>query len=137
MSPMMQQPTRLKSALLAAMLAISGCGGNTAVTGRVTFEDGTPLTVGEVILDDGRNMGRGTIKPDGSFIIGFRTARGGIPAGTYRVAIYNSDTGGPGKWAVSPKYVDPQKSGIVFEVEPGKRNILNFQVEPNTSPPEK
>jgi len=133
----MRQPIAITSGLLAAMLAISGCGSNTVVTGRVTFEDGAPLTVGEVILDDGRSMGRGTIKPDGSFIIGFRTARDGIPAGTYRVAIYNSDTGGPGNWAVSPKYVDPQKSGIVFEVKPGKRNILNFQVEPNTSPPAK
>ena len=129
----MSQSRLVQLVAMATILAAGGCGGNPVVTGRVTFVDGTPLTVGEVILDDGHNMGRGAIKPDGSFVIGFRKKADGIPAGIYRVAIYNSDDGAPGNWAVNSKYINPQTSGIVFEVEPGKRNVLNFQVEPNAS----
>lgn len=133
----MGRSTSISRGLLVVMLGASGCGHQTEVVGRVTFGDGAPLTVGEVILDDTRNMGRGAIKADGSFVIGYRGGAGGIPAGAYRVAIYNSDIGGPGNWAVNPKYVDPQTSGIVFEVEPAQRNVLNFQVEPNTTHPRK
>lgn len=131
----MGRPAIISCGLLVALLGASGCRRHTEVVGRVTFGDGAPLTVGEVVLDDGRNMGRGPIKPDGSFVIGYRGGAGGIPAGAYRVAIYNSDVGGPGNWAVSPKYVDPQTSGVVFKVEPAQRNVLNFQVEPNTTRP--
>jgi hypothetical protein len=129
----MPQSRLVQLVALALFLAAAGCGGNPVVVGRVTFVDGTPLGVGDVILDDGRNMGRGAIKPDGSFVIGFLKKGDGIPAGTYRVAIYNSDDATPGNWAVSSKYIDARTSGIVFEVQPGKRNVLNFQVEPNPS----
>lgn len=137
MSASMARPTMISCGLLVAMLGASGCRRHAEVVGRVTFVDGAPLTVGEVVLDDGRNMGRGPIQPDGSFVIGYRGDAGSIPAGVYRVAIYNSDIGGPGNWAVSPKFVDPQTSGIVFEVEPAKRNVINFQVEPNPAHPRK
>lgn len=114
----MRRHTIISCGLLVTMFIISGCSPRTVVVGRVTFADGAPLTVGEVVLDDGRIMGKGIITPDGSFVIGFRGASAGIPGGTYRVAIFNSDVGGPGNWAVNPKYIDPQTSGIVFEVEP-------------------
>lgn len=117
--------------VLVLTIGAGGCGGYPTVTGRVTFSDGTPLSVGEVILDNGRNMGRGAIMPDGAFVIGFSKPGNGIPAGTYRVAIYNATKDGPGNWVVDPKYIDPKTSGIVFEVQPRRRNVLTFEVEPN------
>lgn len=121
--------------VIVMLVAAGGCGGHPAVTGRVTFVDGSPLTIGEVVLDDGRHMGRGTIGPDGTFVMGFDKARNGVPAGKYRVAIMNATKDGPGNWVVAPKYIDPRTSGIQFEVRASGPNVLDVQVEPNTTSP--
>lgn len=94
--------------VLVLTIGAGGCGGYPTVTGRVTFSDGTPLSVGEVILDNGRNMGRGAIMPDGAFVIGFGKPGNGMPAGTYRVAIYNATKDGPRKLGGRPEVHRPQ-----------------------------
>jgi hypothetical protein len=75
-------------------LALAGCGKNSALQGRVTFEDGTPLTVGTVVFSSADGLARGQIQPDGTYRVGTLKAHDGILPGTYRVFIIGAE--GPG-----------------------------------------
>ena len=55
--------------------------------GKVTFDDGTPLTMGMVVVENQNNMARGEIQPNGSYVIGSLSKRDGLPAGEYKVYI--------------------------------------------------
>lgn len=69
-------------------LAFAGCGKNLPLSGKVTFaDDGSPVPCGTVIFDDGKNMGKGPIQEDGTYVVGFEKKNNGIPRGTYRVRI--------------------------------------------------
>ncbi|MCL2622454.1 MAG: hypothetical protein FWD31_02210 [Planctomycetaceae bacterium] len=67
-----------------------GCGGGAKVTGKVTFEDGTPLTVGTVSFQTESEQMIGHIKSDGTYELSpnDRTIR--IPKGDYKVCIVNA-----------------------------------------------
>jgi len=83
------------STLLVALLsvALTGCGGGRAqVSGTVTFEDGTPLTKGDIraIAGDETQV-RGNIGQDGSFTLFEAQPGDGIPAGKqYKIWIVNA-----------------------------------------------
>ena len=67
--------------------ALAGCSGNATLHGKVTFEDGTPLTVGTVNFTSENGLSRGTIRPDGTYQIGTLKFADGLPPGQYRVYI--------------------------------------------------
>ena len=126
--------------LLAAPLLlalVSGCGsGRHPVTGRVTYEDGTPVEAGTVIGEatvDGKPVGvQANIEKDGAFSWGTERAGDGALPGNYRVAVMpvalsELELSAGKQPAVDGKYTRYETSGITFEVKPGK-NELNITV---------
>src|SRR5262245_6096830 len=114
---------------LAALLGAAGCGGGLhSVRGKVTFEDGTPLTKGLVLFEgkDGERTitARGDVRPDGSYQLGTNKPGDGAPAGKYRVAVTPledlADVDSPRRAApLDPRFSDFNSSGLEFEVKPG------------------
>src|SRR5262245_16876871 len=124
-------------ALLTILVAAPGCGsGRARVHGRVTYEDGSPLTEGNVIGQMGEGTAsvtvQGTVKSDGSFSWGTQREGDGAKPGKYRVAVIPRGLGDAEKAegklpAVDGKYANPATSGIEFEVKAG-RNRLDIKV---------
>jgi hypothetical protein len=133
----------LGCALVAVFVALPGCGSRrAAVTGKVTYEDGTPVEGGNVIGEatvDGKLVAvQGTIHKDGSFTWGGDREGDGALPGTYKVIVvpvalseYQLSQGV--RPAVDGKYTKYESSGLSFEVKEG-RNEFNVTV---SRPPEK
>lgn len=122
---------------LAALTGAAGCSsGRYPVSGRVTYEDGTPLPEGSVVGEssDGEKpvMARGTVGPDGKFEWGTERPGDGAKPGKYRViilprALGDAELARGEVPAVDGKYTKYESSGITFEVKPEK-NELNITV---------
>lgn len=116
----------LARAVICGILVIAaGCGRSDLhrVSGQVTFGDGSPLTVGRVVVsyDDGSSSW-GRVQKDGSFRVGTKKNNDGMRGGTYRVAVKDAllptENGEPGefKQIVHPRFADPATSGLEFTV---------------------
>ncbi|MDR1141802.1 MAG: carboxypeptidase-like regulatory domain-containing protein [Planctomycetaceae bacterium] len=70
-----------------------GCGsGKVKLSGHVTFsDDQSPLEKGVVIFENGTYAARGAIDTNGKYIIGSESQRDGLPPGTYKVYITDSE----------------------------------------------
>ena len=119
-----------------ALLAVGCASGRYPVSGRVTYEDGTPVEEGTVIGEatvDGKAVGvQGGIGKDGSFSWGSDRPGDGAPPGTYKVLVMPRALGdaemSEGKQpAVAGKYTKFESSGLTFEVKPEK-NVFNITV---------
>jgi hypothetical protein len=118
-------------------LLCSGCSDNAGVRGKITFPDGTPLTVGTVAFTNSAGFfARANIQPDGSYRMGRIKDGDGIPKGTYLVYILDADlvekpaspTDTPRYIPqVNKKYLSEETSGLSCDVK-GK-TVFNFQVE--------
>ena len=110
-------------------LLLQGCGNQVAVSGKVTFSDGSPLTRGEVRFQTSTFMASGNIQPDGSYILSSLGKDDGIPAGTYTVTVtaYEAPSDIAGKMPsdlplvsakslIDLKYSSPQTSGMSVDV---------------------
>lgn len=73
--------------VVAASLCAAGCGDRVHVTGRVTFENGQPLTIGQIIFTDDFYMGKSDLDKNGEYSIHTFRRNDGIRKGTYRVYI--------------------------------------------------
>ncbi|MDO4558957.1 MAG: hypothetical protein Q4C47_08325 [Planctomycetia bacterium] len=93
------------SSLLLA--AVVGCGGGSTVTGKVTFSDGTPLTIGRVVFDDGTTSAVGELNENGEFSMRAGSG-GGIPDGTYRVTVVGAMKEDPSLLEEAKKHHDPR-----------------------------
>ena len=68
---------------LMITLVLVGCG-DPRVTGTVKYQDGTPLTVGMVVLQNEKSQGIGELRQDGSFEL-YQFKKGdGLKPGVYR-----------------------------------------------------
>ena len=112
--------------LLLLLAAVCGCSDRVRVTGRVTFSDGSPLTVGEVRFVNDKMVFSGTLKQDGSYELGSGGSANGIVLGKYNVSIEYAGVPGetkPGQMypeqipLVAAKYADYATSGISCEVK--------------------
>jgi hypothetical protein len=129
--------TLLGVVVVALVVALPGCGSRRAVvTGKVTYEDGTPAESGSVIGEatvDGKLVAvQGTIKKDGSFAWGGDREGDGALPGQYKVIVvpvslseYQLSQGVTP--AVDGKYTKYETSGLSFEVKEG-RNEFNVTV---------
>src|SRR5438105_3577707 len=79
-------------AALTCLLGLAGCGnGQYSVTGRVTFDDASPMDAGMVVgetQEGGKTvMARASLRPDGTFELGTKDPGDGAPPGKYRVLV--------------------------------------------------
>lgn len=84
---------RFRSPLILAGLTLImlGCGdaNRVKVQGTVTFsDDGSPLKRGVVCFDNDKAMARGTVQPDGSYVIGIGNDGRGLEPGSSKVSIF-------------------------------------------------
>jgi hypothetical protein len=132
-------PTFLRRGLLPALalvlLPLTGCGpGNTApVSGTVAYDDGSPVTGGEIILhpvDDAKATSPiAYIRPDGTFEVFTAKPGDGARVGKYRVTVTppTDDYGPRNPLPIDRKFGDPATSGFECEVVPGP-NTLTLKV---------
>lgn len=127
--------------LLLSSVALCGCGGDGLATyparGTVTFPDGKPLAGGSIIFQSTEHpvTARSPILDDGTFELGTYQPGDGAVEGEHRVAILppkpqrDTDEG-----AVLPdidaKYQNPERSGLVYEVQPDGDNQFEITVTP-------
>jgi hypothetical protein len=133
---------RALALVLLLAVAVVGCGHKTTtVRGKVTYQ-GTPLTMGSVIMisEDGKINARGSIQSDGNYVIT------NAPTGKVKVGVANpppigarggQPLSGPpndpetkqaaelaARYVASPDtYTDPEKSGLSYEVPSGGKTI--------------
>ncbi len=109
----------------AVLLPLCGCGRSNLhqVSGRVKFADGSPLTVGRVVIEyDDSKQAWGRILGDGSFTIGTFAENDGMKPGTWKVAIRNAefikygDPPSPPVPLIHERYGSTATSGLSFEV---------------------
>ena len=131
---LLKDHVRRRLTLLAALsflAGVAGCGGGRyAVHGRVVYEDGSPVTEGIVIGEkaegDRRVRAQGNVKSDGTFSWGTLRPGDGAEPGKYRVVVVPRAVGEKeASLGVLPAF--DRKSGIEFEVKPG-RNELDITV---------
>ena len=135
---------RIIGTLLLPVL-LAGCGGAppplAPVKGKV-FYQGRPLTTGTIVFtpDPVRGtsgpLAHGLIQPDGSYQLKAGDQAGTVP-GWHRVTVLAMDVAP--QWnsqqPVTPRsfiphhYSDPSLSKLACEVQPGKENTLNFNLE--------
>ena len=118
------------------LVTLTGCSDQVALSGKVTYQDGSPLTVGEVVFSDGKNAFRGMINPkDGSYRMGGVKDNDGILPGNYKIYIALTEvmeTSPDGRTSkmiehVAKKYHFPETSELTCEVK-GK-TVFDFTVE--------
>ncbi|MDR1269558.1 MAG: hypothetical protein LBK82_08540 [Planctomycetaceae bacterium] len=71
--------------IVMLLTVIVGCGSGTKVTGKVAFEDSSPLQNGSIVFDDGIHSYTGMIRSDGSYSVGQTKDSQKIPEGKYKV----------------------------------------------------
>lgn len=108
------------------VMSLAGCGGGSSVSGKVRFEDGSPLTVGVVQFVNETGSYAGRIGSDGSFRVTGDTEKKGIPNGNYSVAVVRafeaipdreSDGYGTVRNLIDKKYSQAQTSGLSCTVQ--------------------
>ena len=109
------------------IVLLAGCSnGNIKATGVVVFDDGTPLTKGNVVFQSPQHQYTGTIGQDGTFRLGGVKPGNGLPSGTYNVALSNVNT--EEELVINAKYAVAEASGISFEITKGSREPLRVVV---------
>ena len=75
--------------LVVFAVVVSGCGrGFVPLRGKITYsDDGAPLPMGYIYLDNGKNLARGKINEDGTYIVGSLSKNDGLAPGLYRIYI--------------------------------------------------
>ena len=134
-------------ALIVLFLA-TGCSNNLKVTGKVTFPDGSPLTVGKVVFETESFVASGPLQSDGTYTLGSVKENDGVPPGSYRVSISGAMVAGEAKnvtmksaggisstvpmsmysSAVDTKFSRGETSGITCDVT--KSMTFDFEVQP-------
>jgi len=124
--------------LSASLILLAGCGENVKVTGKVTFEDGQPLTKGRVCFQTDTFFADGAIREDGSYTLGSVGENTGLPKGTYQVFISGAANLphmdiGRGSFSspqplINKKFTDRMTSELTCEVK--GRTVFDITVTP-------
>jgi hypothetical protein len=116
---------------------ITSCSRNITVTGKAVFEDGSPLSVGQIRLVGVNGLANAKLSENGTFSVKSVSGKKGIPQGIYKVAIEGAML--PGKSLsddeflgpftnpiplIATKYSDPETSGIVFDTSKTRNLII-------------
>jgi hypothetical protein len=122
--------------LFFATITILGCGnGGTIITGTVKYTDGTPVSHGQIVFDNGENSYFGVIHKDGTYASGGNKTVEGIPDSSYKIwlcgtndvqVINDNIMITP---TVAEKYTSPTTTDITFEVKKGGAKTFDVVVE--------
>ena len=144
-----QNRCRVVAFAFVVCLLFSGCSKNVHVKGRVTFPDGTPLTVGTVYFTDDFVLGRSDLDKNGEYSLHTFRKNDGIPRGIYKVYITGCFYMGGGEkhesefgdltlenlqFAIDMQHMLPDTSGWLFDVQ--KNSVINLTVYPPNQVPE-
>ena len=118
------------------VLCLSGCGENMPLSGKITFDDGTPLVSGTIVFECDKTLSRGIIQEDGTFVVGTEKSGNGLPKGKqFTICITGAyEPLPPGVGMVAPvplvatKYNNAMTSGLTFNSD-GKTKTFNIVVE--------
>lgn len=136
-------------AFLTCSLFLAGCSKNVRVTGRVSFPDGTPLTMGTVYFTDDFILGRGDLNTNGEYSLHTFRKNDGIPRGVYNVYITGAFYMDGGvrheskfgdltldriQYLIDLQHMTPDTSGWIFDVQ--KNSVINLTVYPPNQVPE-
>lgn len=123
---------------LILMISLSGCSKNVSVSGKVTFEDGSPLKIGSVVFENATMSARGELNENGEYKLGSTKESNGLPKGEYKVFIvgaveeiiddsasdsYEGNSAMSGqmtrstKELIDSKFKFPEKSGLSCSVQ--------------------
>lgn len=132
----MKRILKLIFVLFFAVFLITGCSGNVQLGGTVTYEDGTPLTVGSVVFSTNSFMASGNIDSQGKYRMGSLAVKDGLPKGTYKVYI----TGAEEELSmfltyslIDPKYDNYSSTPLTCDI-PAPNNTFNITVPKNPKP---
>lgn len=127
-------------ALFLVLLFVVGCGsGQVPLGGTVTFEDGTPLTVGSVCFASATVSVRGDIDSQGKYTVGTLTDKDGLPPGTYKVYISGATEETPPQGGglvgstrllIDSRYANEASTPLTLEV-PAPNNRFDIAVPRN------
>ena len=115
---------------LITTLVLVGCG-DPRVTGTVKYQDGTPLSVGTVVLQNDQSQGIGELKQDGSFDLYQVNPGDGLKPGVYKGYISQAitiDDDGRITHLIPEKYSNMETSGIVYDSDKD-RGRLEIMIE--------
>ncbi|MBO0697846.1 MAG: carboxypeptidase regulatory-like domain-containing protein [Zavarzinella sp.] len=125
-------------AALAVVLAVAGCGGSTGRVSGVVTLDGQPLEGATVSFSpvSAGEVGGSTGKTDAKGRYTLRTVLGDSPGaavGKHKVTIslYRENPNNPdqaGKELVPPRYSDPARTELTFDVPAGGTDKANFEL---------
>ena len=132
-----QRPWHGGALVAVALIGASGCGGEAlfAVSGRVTYKDGRPVTAGLVIFEpvSQKLSARGEIQADGSFQLGTHRDNDGALEGDYKVLVAPPplpEEGKPRRSAVHPRYRNLESTPLRVTVTRDRdKNKFNIEVE--------
>jgi hypothetical protein len=114
----------------------------TKISGTVKFSDGTPITSGRIVFDDGKHSYFGTIQKDGACVTGGVKPVESIPDGVYKIWLASTEKtvdevfndknelvsyNTVEQVAEKFRYVD--KTDLVFEVKRGGTTTYDVVIE--------
>ena len=126
--------------MLAGLVFAIGCSDMQPLSGTVTFsDDGSPVTAGAIFFETPTFSAQGTIRSDGTYVVGSMAKADGIPKGTYSVTVRGAEeitttersdgtTTERRRALIDPKYQNSETSGLTFTVD-GKTKKFDFQVD--------
>lgn len=120
--------------ILCLLPCLAGCSNKVPVSGKVTYQDGTPLNTGAVFMGNGLNTYYGDIQKDGTFSLGILRNGEGIPPGSYKVWVGAAEVapGSDGRRRhalVNKKYESGETSGLTYKAVKGKSPNFDIVVE--------
>ncbi len=113
--------------LLSCVFIFVGCKQDYHFTGKVLFEDGTPLNAGTVVFESDVYQYDGQIQEDGTYTLGGVKHGSGIPTGHYRVYL-TVPSAEDGSLPVHPKFLSGATSDLTFEVTPESPKQFDIRV---------
>ncbi|MDR3233509.1 MAG: hypothetical protein LBT46_07595 [Planctomycetaceae bacterium] len=127
---------------ITLLLLAAGCGSGTRVSGKVVFEDGTPLTKGVIVFDDNTHSFQGAMRSNGTYFVGQAKDSQKIPTGRYKVwfsatqrieTVYDSKGNATNETVTFPllldEYTASNRTELEADVTKGGRMTFDFTVK--------
>ncbi|MDR2171410.1 MAG: hypothetical protein LBP59_14805 [Planctomycetaceae bacterium] len=123
------------------MFYVTGCSGKVQISGTVKYSDGDPVTRGNVVFESADSSYFGVINKDGTYITGGNKQVEGIPKGTYKVWLAQTESsenffdenGTVVSYTITPKvakkFTSSDSTDLIFEVKSGGTKTFNIVVE--------